>query len=304
MSAIIRAVIHDQEAQRSYRELAEHYKFLISPCRPRTPRHKGKVEQGGVHYVKRNALAGRKFETPDQNILHANAHLLRWVREAAHPRDHGTLHEKPLDRFEVERTHLKPLPMTRYEIVVWKKAKLHPDCHVVFDYAYYSAPHRLIDQEQLVRATPTRIEIYYKHERVATHPRATRRGHRVSNFAHYPQEKLAGFLATPVRVKEQAQEIGPAALELVEKMLAEKPVDRLRGAQGIVNFVKRYGPARVEAACRRALAFNLASYRTVASILKKSLENDPLPPEAVAPQGPLPKTAVFARPVHEIAAGL
>lgn len=303
-AAIIRAVVHDQEAQRSYRELAEHYKFLISPCRPRTPEHKGKVEQGGVHYVKRNALAGRKFETPDQNIHHANAHLMRWVMATAGVRDHGTIHKKPLDRFQTERTHLKPLPMTRYEIVVWKKAKLHPDCHVVFDYAYYSAPHRLVGQELLVRATPSRIEIYYNHERVATHSRATRRGERVSNLDHYPPTKLAGLLATPMRLREEAKAVGEATGTLVEKMLAEKPVDRLRGAQGILNFVKRYGTARVEAACRRALVFGQASYRTVSSILKKGMENKPLPPEAVAPQGPLPKTAVFARPVHEIAAGL
>ena len=45
-AGVVKAVIHDQEAQRSYRELAEHYGFLISPCRPHTPHHKGKVESG------------------------------------------------------------------------------------------------------------------------------------------------------------------------------------------------------------------------------------------------------------------
>ena len=40
-AAIIRACWDDPEAQYSYRECAEHYGFLISPCRPRTPEHKG-----------------------------------------------------------------------------------------------------------------------------------------------------------------------------------------------------------------------------------------------------------------------
>jgi len=53
-AAIVRACFYDPQAQQAYRECAEHYGFLISPCRPRTPEHKGKVEQGGVHYVKRN----------------------------------------------------------------------------------------------------------------------------------------------------------------------------------------------------------------------------------------------------------
>jgi transposase len=69
-AGIVSAVLYDQEAQRSYRECAEHYGFLIAPCRPRTPRHKGKVESG-VHYVMRNALAGRDFK----DIAAANAHL-------------------------------------------------------------------------------------------------------------------------------------------------------------------------------------------------------------------------------------
>ena len=167
-AAIIRAVIHDQEAQRSYREFAEHTDFLISPCVPRTPRHKGKVEQGGVHYVKRNALAGRTFK----DVHEANAHLRRWMMDVAGVRDHGTTHQKPLARFDIERGALKVLPAVRYEITVWKKAKLHPDCHVVFQKAYYSAPHRLIGQKLLIKATPERVEIYHQHERVATHAAA------------------------------------------------------------------------------------------------------------------------------------
>jgi hypothetical protein len=124
----------------------------------------------------------------------------------------------------------------------------------------------------------------------------------VSNLVHYPPKKLAGLLATPTRLRELAQDVGKATAELIGRMLAEKPVDRLRAAQGVINFVKRYGPARVEAACRRALIFEQTSYRMVATILRRGLENTPLPPEAVA-QGPVPKTATFARPIQEIAAG-
>ena len=40
---------------RAYRELALHYGFLISPCLPRRPEHKGVVE-GDIKYVKRNFL--------------------------------------------------------------------------------------------------------------------------------------------------------------------------------------------------------------------------------------------------------
>src|SRR5437667_36025 len=48
-AAIVRASFTEPLAQRAYRECAAHYGFLIDPTPPRTPRHKGKVEQGGVH---------------------------------------------------------------------------------------------------------------------------------------------------------------------------------------------------------------------------------------------------------------
>lgn len=298
-SAITKACFHDPLVQRSYRELAEHYDFSIAPCRIETPEHKGKVESG-VRYVKRNALAGREFA----NIHAANEYLKVWIMTRAGDRDHGTTHEAPLARFEVEKPALKPLPVIRYTMAVWKKAKLHPDVHVVFDQAFYSAPHRLIGQKLTIKAMPERVEIYHHHELVATHPRARRAGQRVSNFLHYPPTKLAGLLATPVRVREQAQEIGPHTAQLIGLMLDDKPVDRLRAAMGVVSLVKRYTPARVEAACRRSLACGEASFRGVNLILKKSLDLIPLPPEAEATRGPVPKTAQFARPIREIAAGL
>jgi transposase len=291
-SGIVKAVLHDQEAQRSYRELAEYYGFLISPCRPRTPEHKGKVESG-VHYVKRNGLAGRDFV----DITAGNAHLLRWVMEVAGLRDHGTTHEQPLVRFEREREALLPLPPQRYEIAVWKQAKLHPDCHVVFDYAYYSAPYRLVGEELWVRGTPRRVEIYRDYERIATHPRAVHKGQRRTLDEHLPPEKLAGLFPEPVRLRAQAEKVGPSAQEFIDRMLGERPLDRLRSAQGVLKLGQRFGANRLEAACRRALSFDEVRYHTVKNILNRGLDVEPIKTELTA--GPLPATSVFARTASE-----
>ena len=51
-AAVIKALVHDPILGEAYRRMARHYGFVISPTRPRTPRHKGKVESG-VHYVQR-----------------------------------------------------------------------------------------------------------------------------------------------------------------------------------------------------------------------------------------------------------
>jgi hypothetical protein len=295
-AGIVQAVLHDAEAQRSYRELAEHYGFLISPCRPRTPRHKGKVESG-VRYVKRNALAGRTFV----DLEAANAHLERWVMDVAGHRDHGTTHEAPLARFAVEQPVLQPLPSQRYEVTVWKRAKLHPDCHVVFEGSYYSAPHRLVGQALWVRATPRRVELHHEHARVASHARAQRRGEWHTLRDHLPPEKLLGLLPQRVQLRAQAEAQGPATAELIDQLLGDRPLDRLRGAQAILRLGQRVGRSRLEAACCRALAFGEIRYHTVKTILAKGLDLEPLPAAALRP-GPLPKTSVFARPASDFLA--
>ena len=55
----VKAYFDDPWVQSTYSECAKHYGFLLAACRPRPPEHKGKVERGGVHYVKRNFLGGR-----------------------------------------------------------------------------------------------------------------------------------------------------------------------------------------------------------------------------------------------------
>jgi transposase len=289
-AAIVHAALYDPEVQRSYREFAEHYGFLIAPCRPRTPEHKGKVEQGGVHYVKRNALAGREF----RDLHDGNRHLLRWIVETAGRRVHGTTKQLPLAVFDhVERPALQRLPVTPWELTEWKRAKLHADCHVVFAGAYYSAPHRLIGQRLWVRATEFKVELYQDYGLVATHRRA-RPGQRRTLPAHLPPDKVHFLLQTPTWCRARATDVGPACREFIEQLLGDRPLDRLRSAQGVLRLAQRYSPARLEAACARALAVGEYRYHTVKTILAHALDHQPLPdvtPVAAPVPAALPRHA-------------
>jgi transposase len=292
-AAIVKAVWHDPVVQRSYREFAEHYGFLIAPCRPRVAWHKGKVESG-VHYVARNFLAGREpGDLDDDNVA-----LREWTMTVAGVRRHGTTKEAPLARFrEVERAALLALPESPYDLGVWKQAKLHPDCHVVVDGAYYSAPHRLIGKLLWVRSNGQDVVIFHDWERVASHrwgPPGTRR----TEAAHYPPDKVAFLMATPSWCRARATAIGPSATAAVERLLAERPLDRLRTAQAVLRLAEKYGPARLEAACHRALHFDEVGYCTLKRILEKGLERQPLP-ELVPTRAALPRYR-FARSGSEI----
>ena len=273
-AAIVRACWHEPQAQESYRECAEHYDFLIAPCRPRTPEHKGKVEQGGVHYVKRNFLGGREPTT----ISKANQDVLRWVNTTAGQRIHGTVKERPLDRFETERTVLRPLPGTPYDMAIWKKVKMGRDCYITFDKAYYSAPFRLKDQQLWVRGGTREVQIYTSdYKLVATHPRAQLPGRRITHLDHLPPHKVPGLILSRDNCRQRATEIGPAAREVVNRMLNHRPEDRLRTAGRLLGLAERFGSERLEMACVRALRFDDPAYTTIKHILQQGLDAEEVP---------------------------
>ena len=66
-----------------------------------------------VGYIRRSFFYGRDFASDDD----LNAQVLVWLDEVANVRIHGTLKERPVERFEVERPHLKPLARWPYRPV-------------------------------------------------------------------------------------------------------------------------------------------------------------------------------------------
>ena len=295
-AGIIKASVTDPEAQRAYRECAEHYGFVISPCVPRTPEHKGKVERG-VGYVKRSFLAGRSFVSLEE----ANEAAQRWVLETAGRRIHGTTQEVPLEAFEArEKAALLPLPEAPFELVEWKQVKLHPDCHVVFARAYYSAPHALVGKSLWLRATSRVVQLFYEHRLVSTHARAYRSGARVQNAADFPPEKLQYFLRHPTWCRSRAREIGPSTGAFVEQLLSDKALDHLRGAQATLRLAETYGADRLEAACRRALACDTVVFKTLRGILVRGLDREPLPDECTPPPSLPSERPTYARTFFDL----
>ena len=76
----------------------------------------------------------------------------------------------------------------------------------------------------------------------------------------------------PPWCREQAEKVGAACQALIEQLFAERVLDNLRAAQGVIRLGQRYGAPRLEAACQRALAFDNPRYRSVKTILEKGLD--------------------------------
>jgi transposase len=260
--AITRACARDPIVQRAYAECAEGYGFKIDPCPPADPQKKGIVE-AGVKYVKGNFLPTRQF----RDLADLNAQARRWVLEIAGLRVHGTTREPPLERFARERALLQPLPPIAPDLGVWAGARLHRDCHLQFDKSLYSAPFTLIGRRLWLRVTDTSVAIFEDYRLVAQHLRATRPGTRRTVREHLPPDAQAYFLRDRHWCLEQAARIGPACAEFIDTLLADRIVERLRAAQGVIDLAERFPPERVEAACRRALEHDSLHYRTVKTLL-------------------------------------
>lgn len=273
--AITKACYHDPQVQRSYGEFAQGYGFMISACPPREPKKKGIVESG-VKYVKKNFVPLREY----RSIVDSNKQLIQWILEIAGNRIHGTTHEKPLNRFhDTEKFLLQPLPERPIELSVWTQVTLHGDCHVQFEKCRYSAPYKLVGKILWLRASETTTRIYEDYKLVATHPRLTKPGSHHTIDEHIPPNALAYKMRDPQWCLTQARTIGQCCHQIINTLFADKVLDQLRAAQGIVALQNKYGENRLEAACRRAIAFETINYHSIKNILIAGVEYESLPQE-------------------------
>ena len=287
-----KALIHDAVLGEAYRQMALYYGFMISPTRPYTPRHKGKVENG-VHYVQRNFMAGRTFA----DIYCANRQLKTWIEEVAGVREHGTTHEAPLKLFkEFEQASLLRLPTEPFSLCEIRTAKVHPDCHVVVSGSFYSAPYIYVGHKLDVYVRERVVELYQGQKLVATHVRCQKPGQWQTRPEHYPEHKLAFLQRTPDFCRQVAARLGPATSQVVETLLSERPLDRLRSVQAILRLEESVGAGRLEAACERAVYYADLRYRRIKDILNAALDREPLP---VATPPPPSSPHTFARPTAD-----
>ena len=272
-AAVLKALVHDPILGDAFRRMALHYGFLISPTIPHTPRHKGKVESG-VHYVKRNFMAGQEF----MDINMANVHLRNWILNTAGVRKHGTTSEAPLHLFnEIEKACLQPLTAEPFQLLEIRTVKVHPDCHVVITGSFYSVPFRYVGQELAAHVSQNFVEIYKGQDLISTHPRSTRPGQWQTRVEDYPPAKAAYLIHTPDYCKKLGAKIGPSTQSVVEQLLADRPLDRLRSVQAILRLEESVGSKRLEDACTRAAYFGDVRYRQIKLILNAALDREPLP---------------------------
>jgi len=272
-AGVTHACHYDPEINKTLAAMAEHYHIAVIPTRVAKPKDKAKVENA-VLQTQRRILAALRNKT-----FFSLAELNEAIAEETkrlNERPMAVINRSRYDLFiEIEKPVLKPLPLERFVIASWTKAKVHIDYHVKAEKTYYSVPYTLIGESVDIMYTGTIIEIYHKGKRVASHIRTNKPGAFVTENLHMPTEHRQYLEWTPARIKLWGQKIGPYTKTLMEEIMEHRthPEHGFRSCLGIIRLSKTYSPQRVENACKRALEIEAYNYKSIKSLLQMGLEN-------------------------------
>lgn len=152
------------------------------------------------------------------------------------------------------------------------------DYHVEIERHYYSVPYQLVGQELEARYTATTVEIFHRGTRVASHARGLVPHVATTIHDHRPKSHQAHLEWTPSRLIRWAETVGRATGQVVRTILESKrhPEMGYRACLGIMSLAKSHSAARLEAASERALLLGACSYQSLKSILKRSLDQQPV----------------------------
>jgi len=258
---------HEPRANDTVLEFARHYGTSFLPARVRHPQDKAKAESA-VQVVERWILMRLRTQRFDsvQAVNEAIAALL------------VQLNNKPFQKLagcrasvfrEVDAPALKALPAQDWEWADFKTVKVHIDSHVTFEGHHYSVPHALVGQTLQLRVTQRVLEVLHRGVRVASHLRCAHLGGYTTVVEHLPKAHQAHLQWSPERLIHWGRDIGAATGALVARMLASHPHPEhgYRACLALLSLSKRYGKARLNAACELALELGCTTSRHVREIL-------------------------------------
>jgi hypothetical protein len=266
-AAVTRADWFDPDLNPKVRSFAQHYGTVFLPTKPRTPRHKGKIERG-IGYVKGNALKGRTF----RSINEQNEFLQEWERTVADTRVHGTTRQQVGKLFaEVERAALLPLAATRFPCFSEGQRTVNRDGHVEVERAYYSVPPEYLGRRVWARWDGRTVRIFNQRlEQIALHVR-----HEPGRFStqpgHIANEKISGTERGAAWILGRIRRIGPCSTRWAEALPQVRGVEGVRVLQGLSSLARRYRAEQIEHACDIAHSYGAFRLRTIRNLIDRDM---------------------------------
>ena len=175
---------------------------------------------------------------------------------------------------ENEKPLLSPLPATRFELSDWKTATVQFNYHISVDKMLYSVPYEYIKKKVDVKITDNTVEIFYNHNRIASHRRLKGRPGQYSTVtAHMPEDHQKYLEWNGDRFRKWAEQIGINTYHAVNAILTSKRVEQqtYRSCMGLLKLAEKYSDTLLETACKKALSYTSSpSYKSIKNILVTS----------------------------------
>ena len=265
----------EPEANPTYADMASHYQAAIIPARPRKPQDKS-IAENAVLISSRwiiARLSKQRFYSLHA-LNNAIAQLLTALNNKPFQKRQGSRQQQFEER---EKAYLQPLPHADFEIATCKTQKVPPDYHVRIDGHYYSVPYPLTGETVLCRYTQSTLEVLHNGQRCASHLRSFERDGQTTVAAHLPEAHRDYQQWSPEVFLEWAEKVGSGVFHVAQRIIAMKkhPEQCSKIHFGLKRLGRQYGNARLNQACRRALAADCVQFKSIRSILEKRLDEAP-----------------------------
>jgi transposase len=258
---------------------AREYGFYPRACNPRAGWEKGKVEKGGVAYLRSNFWPLRSFTS----LADVNSQVRQWLDEVANVRIHRETRQRPRERFRPDC--LRPLPALAPDYRDTTEVFIHKDLRWHFDGNRYCAPARLVGRHLVAKADASSVTLYDPEgNEIVRYARSFRRGQTFG--AERFEKELLGH--RPAARRSQAQQRllallrGTCSEETVEaylRGLADAGHSLLRQLHQLLDLARAYRPEQLAAALERALASRAFGADYVAHLLHQiESPREPQPP--------------------------
>lgn len=240
---------------------AREFDFYPRACNKGAGWEKGKVERGGIRYLRQSFWPLRTFA----DLADVNRQVRQWLDETANKRVHSETRERPDDRFRPDA--LRPLRALDPDYRDTVLARAHKDIRLRFDANRYCVPARLVGRQLTVKADSSSVTIYDSQREIVRYARSWRRGQTfgAERFEKELLDQRPGAERTRTQQRFIAM-VGPVA-ESYLRSLAETDRSMTRQIRELLALVRQYGPEAVAAALEKAQAAGAFGADYVANIL-------------------------------------
>ena len=264
--------LYDPKLNRSYAELAAHYGCLVDPARALKPRDKARVERP-MPYVRDSFWRGREFASLEQ----MQAEAARWSRRSPGGGRAGRWRAPPPPRCST-RPRRTRCGRCRPGRSCWPRGRRRRSART-------STPRSRRSSTRCRGGTSARPPTSGSPPRWCSSssagswssPIPARPGGSRPTSATTRRRRSRSTCGPRNGAGSRPPAVGPSCEFLIGELLADNALYRLRAAQGVIGLADKHDPARLEAACAKAITAGDPSYRTVRGILAAGAERDQPP---------------------------